>query len=384
MKLVEGGVGAPQASLALEDVVSPAFVGLSYLFNPFVIASCLAMSLQNFHHVAIVGAICLAGCGRVGAAAGALALLLYLCPVTPIVLVLPVAYLALSQRRPAEWAEEAQRAFVRSKDAALLEDGLLPRLLCFALGVLLLLACLYAGSAALMNGDLRFLQATVVSVLTLRDLTPNVGIFWYLFIEVFERYRALFQLAFHAHLLFYSVPLHLRMGRHQPVGPWLHCTAAVGIIAIFKPYPTASDFGLMISTLLVQAELIREAERSFAFLLSGLLFGLCMFPTMAAVWLSRNAGNANFLYNMTLVINVFSGLLLTEWLRAGMRLRKRVHEAAFCRRVLLEALDEGLQALADSAAGPGKASVDAPKAEAAAAGSSSAAEGGDGGLRRRR
>merc|ERR1712019_21461 len=95
----------------------------------------------------------------------------------------------------------------------------------------------------------------------------------------------------------------------------------------------------MLSMLLIHFELIRECENAFAFLLSGLIFGLVMFPTMTLVWLSRNAGNANFLFNMTLVVNVFASLLLGEWLRAGMRLRRRQHHMPFCRGIVHVALD---------------------------------------------
>merc|ERR1712039_838254 len=111
---------------------------------------------------------------------------------------------------------------------------------------------------------------------------------------------------------------------------------------LFKPYPTASDYCLMLSVLVIQAELIRESEKQFAFLLSGTMFGLSMFPIMTAVWLGRNAGNANFLYNMTLVVNLFGSFLLGEWLRASMKLRRRQHNLAFCRKVILDALDDAL------------------------------------------
>jgi len=361
---------ATTAGPALEDVVSPAFIGLSYLLNPFVIASCLATSLQNFHHLAICTAICCAGAGWVGATAGALALVIYVCPFTPLVLLLPCSYLSFSQREDASSVKVAKKVYVRSKDSSLVEPRLLLRLGVFTAAVLLLFACLLGASAAALDGDLHFLQASFLSVLTLRDLTPNVGIFWYVFIEVFDRYRSLFLWAFHGHLLFYSVPLHTRLGRHRPVGPWLHCIAAVGIVTLFKPYPTASDFGLMLSTLLIQVELIREAEKQFAFLLSGLLFGLCMFPTMSAVWLARNAGNANFVYNMTLVINVFGCLLLTEWLRAGLKLRRREHMGAFCRQVVLDALEQALSTSGNKdAASPDGAAEPTQVPEAQATGS---------------
>ena len=56
----------------------------------------------------------------------------------------------------------------------------------------------------------------------------------------------------------------------------------------------------------------------FAFLLSGVMFGLSMVPTMVAVWLGRNAGNANYLYNMTLVVNVALEVRFSS-LRLGLR-----------------------------------------------------------------
>merc|ERR1719333_398217 len=99
----------------------------------------------------------------------------------------------------------------------------------------------------------------------------------------------------------------------------------------------------MLSVMLVQAELIRKAEKQFAFLLSGLTFGLCMFPVMSVVWLGRNAGNANFLYNMTLVVNVFGSLLLGEWVKAAIRVRRREHLHGFCRQVVGAALDAAVR-----------------------------------------
>lgn len=344
---------APSAS-RLEDVVSPAFVGLSYLLNPITLASCLAHSLQSVQHVAVCAAFCFAGAGWGGSSAAAVAAALYVCPSTPIVLVLPCAYLAFTHRQDVkqEGRDSDPYRYVRSRENKVVEVDFILYLLRFIAAVSLLFACLLGASVAAMGGETHFFNACFASVVLVRDLTPNVGVFWYIFIEVFDRYRSLFLFAFNAHLLFYPWPLHFRVGRHRPLGPWLHCAAAIGIISIFKPYPTASDHGLMLSVLLIPVELLRESEKQFAFLMSGLLFGLSMFPIMTAVWLGRNAGNANFLYNMTLVINVFGCLLLSEWVRAGMKLRRRQHVVAFCRQLVLSALEQVLDGR--GAAAPGE------------------------------
>merc|ERR1712087_892971 len=104
-------------------------------------------------------------------------------------------------------------------------------------------------------------------------------------------------------------------------------------------YPTASDFALVVSLLLVQVELLHDAHY-FSVLLSCLFFGLCMFPTMNTVWLARNAGNANFLYNMILVINVFGCLLISDWVRSGMRAQRRARLHGYCQQVISGLVDK--------------------------------------------
>lgn len=43
------------------------------------------------------------------------------------------------------------------------------------------------------------------------DLTPNVGIFWYFFMEVFDRFIPYFLFVMHIHPCIYVVPIFLRM-----------------------------------------------------------------------------------------------------------------------------------------------------------------------------
>ncbi|CAE7255058.1 PIGU [Symbiodinium pilosum] len=351
---------AIQVAEGIEDVMSPAFVGLFYLLNPLTVASCVALSVQNLQHLFFVFSIVAAAAGRGGLSAAGIAVSLYVCPLTPALLVLPCACLAYQQRF-ARAKEECTKydALVKGQ---IVNIGFVIYSVCFSLVVLGAFGCLLGASLAAMAGELQFLEAAFLSVLSIRDLTPNTGFFWYFFIEVFQRYYFLFVFAFHAHILFYPVPLHLRLGGYAPTGPFIHCSAAVGMIALFKPYPTASDYALMVSAMLVQAELIRESQRYFAFLLSGVMFGLSMVPTMVAVWLGRNAGNANYLYNMTLVVNVFGSLTLSEWVKAGMRLRKRQFRLAYFRKMVLSLANE---VAADPAAAKVKASLPAPDADTA-------------------
>ncbi|CAK0894214.1 unnamed protein product, partial [Prorocentrum cordatum] len=104
----------------LEDVVSPAFVGLSYLMSPFTVASSIALSLQNVQHLATCAALCMAGAGRGGFCAGAVALALYVCPWTPVVLIPCCAYLCYAQKNP-QAAED--HGYSRSNEGVIIEPG---------------------------------------------------------------------------------------------------------------------------------------------------------------------------------------------------------------------------------------------------------------------
>jgi hypothetical protein len=253
---------------------------------------------------------------------------LYVCPYTPIVLLLPCAYLSFVEGTGDESAKGRQ-----------LQRGFALHFLQFTLSVGLVLGLLVGVSFFVMGSSWDFVEACCVAVLAVQDLTPNVGVFWYVFILMYERYKWMFVLAFHAHLLGYPLPIYLRIGRHAPVGQWIQCSAAVCLITIFKTYPTSGDYGLMFSVMLLSAELVKETEKFFAFLMAGILFGLSMFPTMSSVWLTRNAGNANYLYNMTLVVSIFSSLLLGEWLKAAVTMRKRQRLAEFLSETLVRELN---------------------------------------------
>lgn len=58
---------------------------------------------------------------------------------------------------------------------------------------------------------LGFLQDTYVWVANYSDLTPNVGVFWYFFMELFDRFIPYFLLVLHLHPCIYVVPIYLRL-----------------------------------------------------------------------------------------------------------------------------------------------------------------------------
>ena len=100
-------------------------------------------------------------------------------------------------------------------------------------------------SNVLMGGESEYLASTYGVHLLLPDLTPNVGLWWYFFIEMFDSFREFFLGVFWLHLGGYVGALCIRL-RSQPL---FVITTLLGIFAIFKPYPSISDTSLYFAML---------------------------------------------------------------------------------------------------------------------------------------
>ena len=101
-------------------------------------------------------------------------------------------------------------------------------------------AALLGISAVLVDDFSDFLVSCYGAQITLTDLTPNIGLWWYFFIEIFDAFRNFFIGVFWIHLIGYVGALTLRL----PQQPLFVIVALIGLIAIFKPYPSTSDVAL--------------------------------------------------------------------------------------------------------------------------------------------
>jgi phosphatidylinositol glycan class U len=99
------------------------------------------------------------------------------------------------------------------------------------------------GASAFMTGSWEFVAATYGVRLLLPDLTPNVGLWWYFFIEMFDSFREFFLGVFWLHAASYMPGLTIRLHK-QPL--FVACTLT-GIFAIFTPYPSIADAALYLS-----------------------------------------------------------------------------------------------------------------------------------------
>lgn len=168
-------------------------------------------------------------------------------------------------------------------------------------------ASLLGLSALLTGGSWAFLPATYGVQLTLWDLTPNVGLWWYFFVEMFDSFRAFFLAVFWLHLASYVGGLCIRL-RAQPLAV-LSCL--LGIFAIFKPYPSIADTALFLAVLPLYRHLFPVMRYPFV-AAAAILYASFLGPAFYHLWIYAGSGNANFFYAITLVWSLAQSLLVSD------------------------------------------------------------------------
>ena len=96
------------------------------------------------------------------------------------------------------------------------------------------------------------------------ELTPNIGLFWYFFTEMFEHFRLFFVWTFQLNCFVYVLPLTVRL-RGQP---FLLAWSLIALTAIFKSYPCYGDVGLYLAILPVLRHLfpyMKQASQAITF-----------------------------------------------------------------------------------------------------------------------
>ena len=114
----------------------------------------------------------------------------------------------------------------------------------YAATVSIFVFCLFSFSYALTK-DWSFIPAVYGTRLLLPDLTPNVGLWWYFFIEMFDSFRSFFLGVFWLHMTAYSPGITIRLYR-QPLAA---VVLLYGIVTIFQPYANIGDAGAWMALL---------------------------------------------------------------------------------------------------------------------------------------
>nr|CAB3450725.1 unnamed protein product [Digitaria exilis] len=150
-------------------------------------------------------------------------------------------------------------------------------------------------------------EKTYGFILTVKDLSPNIGVLWYFFAEVFDFFRSFFLIVFNMNIIFMVLPLAIRL-KHRP------CFLAfvyTGIVAMLKSYPSAGDSALYLGLLGLFASELAEMQFTF-FLFFGYIGVSLLSPVMHNLWIWRGTGNANFYFATGLAYTCLQTVLVVE------------------------------------------------------------------------
>ncbi|KAI1392927.1 PIG-U-domain-containing protein [Hypoxylon trugodes] len=290
-KIAESGEAAASklfTSARKERRWSGYIVAALFLFNPFTIATCMARPTNVFTTCAILHAIAKAISGNPFTSMLALSFATYL-SMYPALLLPPLILLAYD------------RQHASNKTPSLIQFTSVNVVI-----TTISLTALFVGSY-LLTGSWEFLASTYGIQLTLTDLTPNVGLWWYFFIEMFDSFRAFFLAVFWLHLSCYVGGLSIRI-RNQPLAV---LTLLLGIFAIFKPYPSIADTNLFLAMIPLFRHVFPLLRYTFV-AASTVLYATFLGPSFYYLWIYAGSGNANFFYAITLVWSLGLSLLISD------------------------------------------------------------------------
>jgi phosphatidylinositol glycan class U len=272
----------------------PKSLTIFYLLNPYLLLNCAAKTSTVWTNLLV--SLVLLGQVRSSRILGTLALSLAAYQgFYPIILIFPLAIqIALSEDGGLDW-----RGF----------KSVMKTISWFSFfsGSLLLLS-------AQLVGSWQFLESTYGFILSVPELTPNMGIFWYFFTEMFEHFRVFFLATFQLNLFMYCIPLSIRFWRT----PLLLSATLLGLTAVLKSYPGLGDVGFFLALLPLFSHLLPFLKQTF--LIGGILIATTLLaPILWQLWMYNNSANANYYFAINLLFSTAQIFLITDLLFASVK-----------------------------------------------------------------
>jgi len=178
---------------------------------------------------------------------------------------------------------------------------------CFYLGGF----TLFTFAAKSVTGNFHYLHSLYGTLLLFQDQTPNVGLFWYFFIEMFPQFRSYFLAAFQYIHMVPVFPLAYRFSDH----PMLVLLLQLGIASVYKPYPSLADAALYMSFLpIISGFSIHMTKK--VYVIGLLIVNAGLGPIFWQAWIVDRSANANFFYVSTILYTLGHTLLLGDIIQA--------------------------------------------------------------------
>ncbi|XP_077982983.1 GPI-anchor transamidase component PIGU-like [Glandiceps talaboti] len=275
----------------------PDQVAALYLLNPYTIATCVAKSTILLNNLAVVIGILYTLKGHRAISTLAIAIATYQ-SFYPAMLIVPCT-MFIAQKNKVDFDYTSKKAVVS-----------MGKTLCVYFVWLVWLLLL----SYLMFSSFDFLYSTYGFILSVPNLRPNMGLFWYFFTEMFEHFRIFFILVFQINAFIYTIPLVIKLRDHPFMIMYIQCA----LIAIFKSYPSFGDAVVYLALLPVWSHTYMYLKNS---LVVGVMYVVSSILAFVVwhLWIFAGSANANFFFAMTLVYTTAQVFLITDLMYAFLR-----------------------------------------------------------------
>ncbi|KAH9515494.1 hypothetical protein Btru_011174 [Bulinus truncatus] len=279
--------------------------------NPFSIMTVLAMSTAAVSNLVTLAAIFFFLKGSIVSCALFLAFSTYQTFYSFVFIVPAALQFYLLRKKKAQTAYASKK--LDSSDSYFSKDAIVIYIQTVGL-FFLFLAFLLGFSYFYLEGSLDFIYSTYGFILTVPDLTPNVGVFWYFFTEMFDHFRTFFVCVYQLNAVIYTVPLTVKFSKK----PFFLLYVLLFLTSIFKSYPSYSDAALHSSLLPLWKHTFMYFRNS---LFVGGMYLCCMVlaPILYHLWIFAGSANANFYFAITLTYSTAQIFLVTDLLFAFLR-----------------------------------------------------------------
>jgi phosphatidylinositol glycan class U len=275
-------------------------VFMAYYLNPFIIASCLGQTTTVLVNFFLAAAIFGMARGNFWQTVLALTIATYQA-FYPVVLLSP-ACVCLHDKYFAKTDRSGKLKFLQ----------FLYLIILLIVGTALVFVLLLSVSSRQFGWV--FLDRTYGFILNVRDLKPNIGLFWYFFTEMFEHFYLLFICTFQINAFIYVLPLTTRFYDEPPLLIYSLCS----LMTVFKSYPCVGDVGFYLSFLPMWKHIFPFMQQKF---LVGCFFiaTTVLAPIQWYLWIYSGSANANFYFGVTIAFGTAQIFLLTDILLAHLK-----------------------------------------------------------------
>ncbi|KAI9291435.1 PIG-U-domain-containing protein [Neoconidiobolus thromboides FSU 785] len=267
--------------------IEPELLGLVYYLNPLTVLSCMSLSTAIFNHFFLLLAITFAVNYNILLSTLFLSLSSMI-SFYPIILIIPIHLLTSGKENRKKWLYIIKTIY-------------------FVIQWLVVINFIIYYNFN--NWD--YLKNSIGTIFFVKDLTPNLGLYWYFFIEMFEQFRMYFTIAFQFFNFGFILPITFKF-YNQPMFVLL---LQLIINSIFKSYPSIADLCFYLPFLILFKDLLKYLTQIKVISLT-IIISLLFSPILWLGWIESHTANANFYYGVTIAYSIAQCFLVSDILLA--------------------------------------------------------------------